>query len=152
MSNTIHFISGRDEYGWLSNFHYAPFEYNGKTWLTVEHAFQAAKVEFKGPWAEKIRTAKAPGIAKRLGRDCPLRKDWEHVKLGIMLDLVKAKFLSNPELGDKLLLTERRTLEEDAYWDTFWGTGKTGPGGRGRNELGKVLMAVRTQLAAERKK
>ena len=29
----------------LSNFYVAPFKYNGKTWNTIEHAFQSKKIE-----------------------------------------------------------------------------------------------------------
>lgn len=152
MSNTIRFISQDAEHGWMSNFYRAPFEYGGHTWPTVEHAFQAAKVHFKGEWAKRIRVASTPNEAKRLGRRCPLRKDWESVKVDVMRALVQEKIKAYSSLQDWLLATGNARLEEDAYWDRFWGTGKTGRGGNGKNMMGKILMDLRESLRQHRSK
>jgi len=144
MPEVIGFISNREEYGWLSNFYYAPFRYNGLTWKTVEHAYQAAKNGFKEPWLSKIANASGPHEAKKLGRKVsPLLKDWDRRKVDIMAQLVSAKFMTHQELEDKLLATGNAKLEEDAYWDSFWGTGRNG---KGRNEMGKILMRLREKL------
>lgn len=148
---TICFISQQD-YDWMSNFYRAPFMHEGFAWHTVEHAFQAAKVNFEGQWAKRIRLAATPGEAKRLGRKCPLRKDWEDVKVDVMRSLVQEKLKAHPELQDKLLATGTVRLEEDAHWDRFWGTGKTGPGGNGKNMMGKILMDLRDSLRRHRSK
>jgi ribA/ribD-fused uncharacterized protein len=150
---TIRFISQGAKYNWMSNFYEgAPFPYADHLWLTSEHAFQAAKVRFTGPWAKSICTAPTPNEAKRLGRQCPLRKDWETVKVIVMRKIVQAKLKAHPDLQDKLLATGNALLEEDAYWDHFWGTGKTGRAGNGENMMGKILMELRDSLRHYRSK
>ncbi len=150
---TICFISQDADHGWMSNYYEgAPFPYAGFTWPTSEHAFQAAKVSFHGQWVTRILNAQGPNASKRLGRQCPLRKDWETVKVGIMRNIVQAKIKAHPELQDKLLATGTARLEEDAHWDRFWGTGKTGPGGNGENLMGKILMDLRDSLHRHRSK
>lgn len=72
-----------------------------------------------------------------------LRSDWNDVKLDIMRDLLEQKFLGHPELGKMLRDTGDALLEEGNTWgDTFWGVCN----GQGKNNLGKLLMEIRTQL------
>lgn len=78
-----------------------------------------------------------PVMAKWNGRKVHLRPDWEEVKLGIMEEIVKAKFTQHPELKEKLLNTGDRLLVEGGT-DNFWGN-------KG-NSLGKILMKVRMEL------
>jgi predicted NAD-dependent protein-ADP-ribosyltransferase YbiA (DUF1768 family) len=62
-----------------------------------------------------------------------------------MEDLVRLKFTTHPDLCERLLTTGDAELIEGNSWnDTFWGVCR----GKGRNELGKVLMKVRSELAA----
>ena len=152
MPETICFISDK-HYAWMSNFYAAlPFTYAGLLWQSAEHAFQAAKVNFVGDWAKRIQRARTPGEAKRLGRQCPLRKDWENVKVDVMRSIVQEKLKAHPTLQDKLLATRNVRIEEDAHWDRFWGTGKTGPGGNGKNMMGRILMDLRESLRRYRSK
>ena len=130
----------------MSNFHVAPIVFYGKKWTSTEHAFQAAKVNFEGPWAKRIYEAVSPGESKRLGRECPLRERWGQVKVPTMRIILIAKFTQNASLYHKLLATGNRPIEEDAKWDSFWGTGKTGPGGTGRNMMGHLLIRLRSEL------
>lgn len=64
------------EYRFLSNFYPAEIELDGEVYQTLEAAFQARKTLDPGERA-KIRTAKTPGEAKRLGRRVTLVPDWE---------------------------------------------------------------------------
>jgi ribA/ribD-fused uncharacterized protein len=144
MSKPICFISDR-AFRWMSNFYGSPFRFEGVDYPTVEHAFQCCKTLDKA-WRKKILTAKSPGDAKRLGRQCPIRSDWEKMKVNVMLKLVREKFRQNPELAKHLVATGQRSIQEDSPWDSFWGTGKAGPGGRGRNEMGNILKKVRREL------
>lgn len=140
----VRFISDR-RYRWMSNFYGAPITVDGATFPTVEHAFQCAKTE-DPEWKRQIRECKTPGDAKRAGRKCPMRTDWEEVKVEVMTRLVRLKFHQHPELKKKLLATEQRPIEEDAPWDEFWGTGKRGGKGDGQNMMGKILKQVRREL------
>lgn len=129
------------EYRFLSNYYNSPIEYEGYTYGSVEAAFQAQKTLDVGRRREFTRLA--PNKAKALGRRVPLRSDWEDVKDEIMYNLVKIKFLSNPELRKKLLATLTEELVEVNTWrDTYWGQCE----GKGQNKLGKILMKVREEL------
>ena len=109
-----------DEYRFLSNFYEAPVEYEGIVYQNNEAAFQAQKCM---TYDEKLAfTELSPNKAKSLGRKVQLRPDWEKVKVGIMEEIVHAKFLQNGEIARELLATGDRILEEGNTWnDTFWG-------------------------------
>ncbi len=132
-----------NEHAFLSNFYITPISFEGKEYASVEHAYQAAKTT--NPLEhQKIIDAPTPGKAKRLGAKVSLRKDWESVKQGIMLELLRIKF-SNPGLRQKLLDTGEAELIEGNNWgDMYWGLDlKTG---KGFNFLGVLLMQVRKEL------
>ena len=85
-----------------------------------------------------------PPAAKKEGRRVDLRDDWEDVKMGVMYDVCYAKFAYNPELKKKLLKTGDKHLEEaNHHGDRIWGT----VDGEGENNLGKILMQIRKDLA-----
>jgi ribA/ribD-fused uncharacterized protein len=144
----IHFYSVSAEYGELSNFAPYPIKLRGETWPTSEHYFQAQKFESTKD-QDAIRAVKSPMIAARMGRDRKrkLRRDWERVKIGVMREAVEAKFRQHEELTELLLGTGDATIVEHTENDDFWGDGGDGSG---RNELGRVLMAVRETLRRER--
>lgn len=126
----------------LSNFYASPVRYEGIEYTTVEHAFQAAKT-LDHAQRRTVAAEATPGRAKRAGKRVPLREDWETVKFGVMRILVTLKFTTNPELAKKLLETGDRHLEEGNTWgDTIWGVCR----GEGQNNLGKILMAVRSEI------
>lgn len=140
----IEFYSVSDEYGWMSNFAPYPIKLKGKVWPTVEHYFQAQK--FAGTEHEqRIRKAKSPAIAARLGRDRSkkLRRDWESAKDSIMYAALKAKFTQHEELRKMLLATGDAKLIEHTENDDYWGDGGDGSG---KNRLGQLLMRLRTEL------
>lgn len=143
----IEFYSVTDEYGAFSNF--APYEVKlrGKTWPTTEHFFQAMKFDDR-KHQEEVRKANNPMLAARMGRDRKrkLRRDWERVKIGIMRECVEAKFRQHDELRVLLLGTGDALLVEHTDNDDFWGDGGDGSG---KNELGRILMAVREVLRTE---
>lgn len=144
----IRFYSVGDEYGELSNFAPYPITLGGKRWPTSEHYFQAQK--FSDPQLrEKVRKAKTPMIAARLGRDrsAPLRRDWESVKVQVMTEAVRAKFSQHDDLRALLLATGDAKLIEHTANDGYWGDGGDGSG---KNMLGIVLMRVREQLRGAR--
>ena len=136
--------SFRGEYGFLSNFHKCRVEFEGMVYPSVEQAFQAAKNP-DPKYRSLIAAAGSPVTAKRMGKKTQLRHDWEEVKEGIMLELLKSKF-SDPALREKLLATgEAELIEGNNHWDRFWGVCK----GEGQNKLGKLLMRVREELNDE---
>ena len=133
------------DFRFLSNFYPSPFEYEGKQWPTVEHAFQALK-SLSEDEQETIRNLSSPTEAKKAGKQVNLRTDWEDVKVPLMRSLVYQKFLQNEDLKNKLLETEDAILEEGNVWsDFFWGVCPPSSG-NGQNKLGKILMEIRSKI------
>ena len=146
MVGPIRFYSVGDEWGEFSNFAPFPIVLAKKTWPTTEHYFQAQK--FKDPAArERVRKAKTPRLAARIGRDRKnkLRRDWESVKVQAMTDAVRAKFQQHEDLRELLMSTGEAKLVEHTSNDAYWGDGGDGSG---RNMLGLVLMRVRDELSS----
>jgi hypothetical protein len=60
-----------------------------------------------------------------------------------MYNIVKDKFLRNPDIRQRLLYTINDDLVEGNNWnDTYWGVCN----GIGQNKLGKILMRVRKEI------
>ncbi len=141
----------RGEYSFLSNFH--PFErplvFEGISYKTVEHFYVAMKTKNKR--IRKLVALHPSKGLKEFGRNITLRDDWEDVKVSFMLQALRWKFSKyNPTLRRKLVFTKDEYLREDNTWrDTFWGfCVKTC---RGKNNLGKLLMQIRSEILEERK-
>jgi len=133
------------EHSFLSNFYECKVEYNGITYNHSEGAFQAQKTLDEN---ERLKFVdKTAGQTKRLGKKVQLRDDWEDKKIDIMHNVVFEKFSQNRSLCDKLIETGNQEIIEDNNWhDYFWGICN----GKGRNELGKILMTVREAMIAYR--
>lgn len=133
------------EFAFLSNFWFSSFEWNGSSWPTVEHAYQAAKC-LSIDEANIIQSAPYPGMTKRLGRATILRDDWEQIKMQIMRICVYHKFNQSNDLTNRLLGTENKVIiEGNFHHDNFWG--RCPPDNNdGLNHLGLILMEYRQQL------
>jgi ribA/ribD-fused uncharacterized protein len=133
------------EYRFLSNFWPAEVIYEGITYPTAEHAYQASKT-LDIEQRKKIAALKTPSEAKSAGRALKLRDDWDTAKFTVMEDVVRYKFTHHDDLRDKLLATGDAYLEEGNTWnDQIWGVYQ----GKGENRLGKNLMKVRDELKAQ---
>ena len=134
------------EYYWLSNFYEHKFADVFGTYTTVEHYFQAHKTtdhdEFK-----LILNADTPALAKKFGRRCSLKSDWEFIKDDIMRLGLQYKF-ADPQLRQKLLDTGNAYLLEGTTWgDSYWGYDIKK--GVGKNMLGELLMERRRNIQDE---
>ena len=121
------------EYAFLSNFYDSPIFYEGITYPTNEHFFQAMKTL---------------DLAKRMGRNVQLRPDWEKVKVDVMRTGLMLKF-TDAALAEKLLATGDEELVEGNWWhDNTWGNCHCTECSRkgGRNLLGMLLMELRKEL------
>ena len=147
----------REEYWFLSNFSLSPIRLirNHRTYVfpTGEHAFHAGKSKFAAPrfevetWLEELETTPTPNAAKRLGRLIPINVSaWDAYSYKHMSMVVYAKFTQNPELAEALKATGDIELVELNDWgDKLWGVDSRN--GQGRNQLGHILMDLRSQLA-----
>ncbi|AHX01037.1 hypothetical protein HL13_gp77 [Dinoroseobacter phage DFL12phi1] len=136
----------RDEYRWLSNFYHAPITVTGFEYDNTEAAYQAAKtINIQHREQFKHLTG---AQAKKQGRNVILRHDWDFVKLEIMELVLRAKFMTHPDLAQKLKDTGSRDIIEFNTWgDTYWGQIKDSKGKLvGDNILGKLLMNIRSDI------
>lgn len=146
----IYFYKVDQPFGCFSNFSPHAVILDGKKWPTVEHYYQAHKL-FGTPdqcLMEVIRQVATPEEAAALGRDRArtIRMDWKTAKKKVMWRAVLTKFLTYPDLQKVLLNTGEELLVEDSPRDYYWGCGQDGTG---QNELGKMLMRVRSYLREE---
>lgn len=136
------------DYRFLSNFWPAEVRFDGVPYPSVEHGYQAAKCLNRAD-RELIREAAKPGKAKKLGSRAEVRPDWEKIRVDVMRDLVRQKFLKHRDLAEMLLATGTAELiEENSWGDTFWGICE----GEGENRLGPILMDVRDELTSNRQR
>lgn len=144
MSKNI--MTFRGEYDFLSNMYAASFVWDGRAYRNSEAAFQSAKS--LDP-AVRDTFGNMNGVeAKRAGKKVKLREDWEHVKVEIMEEVVRAKFSQNPELLQRLVdIGDLELVEGNRWHDTFWGVDMTS--GKGENHLGKILMKIRAELGGK---
>ena len=152
----IESFSGR--YNFLSNFYPAKIEHQGITYPTLEHYYVSMKVkndqQIDGKYItmidcrELIAKMPNPARVKQFGKIIKVRRDWDDVKLDIMLWGIREKF-KHTDLKDLLLSTGDQELVEGNTWnDTYWGICR----GEGQNNLGKILMKVRMELRQQNDK
>ncbi|TRM64453.1 hypothetical protein BD626DRAFT_491873 [Schizophyllum amplum] len=148
----ILFYHKHDPHYGFTNFSDHPVTYEGKVYPTSEHLFQALKfLPHRPQIAEHIRRAlpnprSAFTEAHRFQKE--ERKDWKKVNVQMMDLVIEHKFTQHATLRGELLATGDAELVEDSAQDAFWGIGTSG---KGRNELGKALMRLRTKLRNQRR-
>lgn len=131
------------EYQWLSNFMPCEIEYEGIEYRSVEHAYMSAKSDDPA-WKLICQNTESPGHVKRQSRKVKLREDWEHVKKSVMLFCLEQKYNQEP-YKSKLIATGDEYIQEGNTWgDKYWGIDlRTG---HGQNNLGLMIMNIRTEL------
>ena len=137
------------DYEMFSNFYSVNILYESIDYPTVEHAFVAAK---SMDMLFRRRVSQIPvkqaGKAKRMGRKCKLRENWDLMKVSVMKRLLIQKF-THDKFRNLLLSTGQQELIEGNYWhDNFWGDCycKKCTSIIGKNMLGKLLMEVRDEV------
>ena len=143
----------------FSQWYEAPFDSEGKHFLTAEHYMMYYKALFFGDTeaARKVLEATSPGDAKPLGR-AVLGFDeakWQEYRLEIVVKANLTKFDSSPERKEFLLSTKGRVLVEASLVDRIWGVGLAKDDAavedpnrwKGLNLLGFALMEVRGLLS-----
>lgn len=137
---TISSFKGKNSF--LSNFYPCVVRWHNHDFPSLEHAYQAAKAKFASDY-ETIKELPTAADAKKHGKTIEIRDDWTNIRIKVMKELVELKFSQNEDLKEKLLSTNDAELIEGNTWgDTYWGICK----GKGENNLGKILMLVRSKL------
>jgi ribA/ribD-fused uncharacterized protein len=138
-------------YGAFSNLYRREIVFEGETYPTSEHAYQAGK-----PRKEAVRAwllaAPSPSLLAMAAHGLyvwDIQPDWSKTKFDRMKRVLQAKFSQHEDLAKLLLSTGEARLVEAATVDNLvnrtWGE----VDGVGKNMLGKLLMEVREELAAQ---
>ena len=134
------------EFYCFSNFSSFAVKWEGKTWLTSEHAYQASRF-FKSSLqiVRKIFNARSAHDAKKISEKYSDKAtpDFCEDSIMIMEDIVRHKLKQHPYIMHKLIQTGKRLIIEDSPKDDFWGWGLKR---NGRNELGKIWMKLRDEI------
>ena len=144
---TITSFAPKTPHFFLSNFFSHSISYEGLTYPTAEHAYQAAKSPDPDTRMSILRVGSA-GQAKKLGGTIKCREDWPTVKYNIMRDILDLKFAPGSPLEKRLWDTSDVYLIEGNYWhDTVWGQCFCHRHAwEGTNYLGQLLMSVRASI------
>jgi len=144
----IYFYSREQKYYEFTNFSNYSIQYDMKLYPTGEHLFQSLKFinEVDSELIRRQPNSRAAFNEARRMSD-RVRKDWVSGSVNIMMmeKTLLLKFTQHTRLKHKLLRTGDALLVEDSPIDSFWGNGQDQ---KGRNELGKALMKIRTILRA----
>ena len=132
----------RGEYSWLSNFFPVQIEYEGLTYPSVEHAYQAGKlinIEDR-----KLFLIMSAAQAKRNWKKYKTYNLTEEFRLNLMYQLLSIKFNQEP-FKSLLIATGDCNIQEGTRWfEPFWG--KQLSTGEGKNMLGHLIMQIRKQI------
>ena len=139
-----------------SNFYYVEFDYKGYKVTSSEQAFMLEKaLMFDKSMVERILSTTNPVEIKKLGRKVKNfdEKKWNEARYDIMVDILCAKFSTEP-LRTELLSTGIEFIVEASPTDKIWGAGLALGDPRlnyakyypGRNLLGHALMDTRARL------
>lgn len=148
------FYKPGDDYGFFSNFSMHgieltnPWTNERQIYITGEHRYQAMKADSQEDH-DYVLEVDNPGAAQRRGRQVNLREGWGEDIAGlgwfVMLELITAKAIQHPSVGEILLVTGDRVIYEDSPTDDIWGW-RHGPSHMGKNLLGRCWMQVRDLL------
>lgn len=149
MSDDIRFYRADEyPYGVFSNLHRSPVLFEGETFPTAEHAYQAGKAR-KPEVRAWLLAAPTPALCAMAAHGLyrwDVVEDWASTKLDRMRAVLRAKFEQHPQLATLLLSTgERRIVEASTTNNAvnrFWGE----VDGKGQNWLGKLLMETRDHV------
>lgn len=143
--------SSERPYGPLSNLYRRAIEFEGETFATSEHAYQAGK-----PRRREVRDwlleAPSPALLAMAAHGLyywDVMPGWSRTKFTRMRQVLRAKFTQHADLRGLLLSTSSARLVEAATVDNevnrLWGE----VNGQGRNMLGELLMELRDELRLE---
>ena len=140
----------------LSNFYPCDMVFNGMSYKSSEHAYQAEKARKCGrpDLVPKIVEAKSAFQAKKASKEIACDKKWEEQNVDLMEQIVAAKIESVPEVKAYLVNTGSRPIAEAVPFSSFWGTGLAREATLatdrsrwpGRNQMGSVLEKIRADL------
>ena len=150
---TIRFYRANEQpFGALSNLFRRPVEFEGETFPTAEHAYQAGKAR-KPEVKRWLLSAPSPALLAMAAHGLyywDITPGWSTNKFDRMRRILRAKFTQHQDLRDLLIATGSARLVETATVDNavnrLWGE----VNGVGKNMLGVLLMEVRAELVGSK--
>ena len=135
----------------LSNFSAFRVKWLSFDFDTTEHAYQFSKFWEAGSVNQRIilnaiRHAQSAHEAFKIAQDhtsC-IHPSWKDRRVDVMRGILRSKVARHEYVQRKLLETGDRELIENSWRDSFWGWG---PNKDGQNQLGKLWMEIRDELA-----
>lgn len=138
-------------FGAFSNLYRREIEFEGETFATSEHAYQAGKAR-KPEVKAWLMAAPSPSLLAMAAHGLyywDVSPGWSQTKFDRMRGVLYAKFTQHEDLRALLLSTGTARLIETATVDNevnrLWGE----VNGQGRNMLGLLLMELRERLRSE---
>ncbi|SFD51277.1 hypothetical protein SAMN05428997_1317 [Bosea sp. CRIB-10] len=135
-------------YGAFSNLFRRTIKFEGETFATSEHAYQAGKAR-KPEVKNWVLSAPSPALVAMAAHGLyywDIVPGWSRVKFDRMRGVLEAKFTQHQDLRELLLATGEARLVESTTVDNevnrLWGE----VNGVGRNMLGELLMELRAKL------
>lgn len=135
-------------YGGFSNLYRREIVFEGVTYATSEHAYQAGKAR-KPEVKAWLMAAPSPALLAMAAHGLyywDVTPGWSKSKFDRMRGVLRAKFTQHADLHALLLSTADARLVEAATVDSpvnrLWGE----VNGVGQNILGQMLMELRTEL------
>ena len=136
-------------YGAFSNLFSRPVEFEGRTYATSEHAYQAGKAA-KPAVRDWILSAPTPSLAAMAAHGLyvwDVAPNWADIKFDRMRAVLRAKFEQHADLKALLISTGEARLVEvgtvNNAVNRLWGEVE----GKGKNMLGVMLMELRSEYA-----
>jgi ribA/ribD-fused uncharacterized protein len=140
--------SNEKPYGPFSNLYRRPVEFEGVTYPTSEHAYQAGKA-LKPAVRDWIQAAPSPALAAMAAHGLytwDVVPNWADIKFDRMRRVLRAKFAQHADLAQLLISTGSKRLVEAGTMNNavnrLWGE----VAGVGQNMLGVMLMEIRFEL------
>ena len=137
--------------GAFSNLYKRDIVFEGETFATSEHAYQAGKAR-KPQVKEWLMSAPSPALLAMAAHGLyywDVAPGWSKTKFDRMRGVLRAKFTQHEDLRELLLSTGDARLVESATVDNtvnrLWGE----VNGKGKNMLGIMLMELRAELRSE---
>ena len=140
-------------YGAFSNLFRREITFEGETFATSEHAYQAGKA--RKPEVRKwLMSAPSPALLAMAAHGLyywDVSPGWSRTKFDRMRQVLRTKFTQHDDLRELLLSTGQSRLIETATVDNevnrLWGE----VNGQGRNMLGELLMELREELRIDKR-
>jgi ribA/ribD-fused uncharacterized protein len=138
-------------YGAFSNLYRRKILFEGETYVTSEHAYQAGKAR-KPEVRAWLMSAPSPALLAMAAHGLyywDVTPGWSKTKFDRMRGILRAKFVQHLDLQALLLSTGNARIIETATVDSpvnrLWGE----VNGVGQNMLGQMLMELRAELRDE---